>query len=401
MKKLSFMIGTIVLLGALNIVGWGQSSQATQASDVERELVRRELEYRLTNERGRNITVRIERAQSSYLSNRENRVWGRAVVTRRNYNDEWIRFNAVVDTRNRRVADLEWRAVSQGDRDDYYDPNPTYPGRPDTNRPPSGPLQTGIYEIQLVATRRMLAVGPGNTVVQTAQRNDRSQRWLIEDAGNGFYYLVSVATREVMTISGSGDRGSTIVLAPRQWNSDAQLWEVRTGPDNGYYFITRRGKSMDSPSSARFDGGRMQVYDRNGEANQRFWLKLVQAGGRFDDDYQRPIERPRERPRDRDLPQTGGGRMTWSGRVDDVVELVIRDNSVREVNVAGQPVYNSRYRFDSRMPNRDFNADVRRLRGRGEVEIVQQPSPGNRYSLVIRIRDRQRGADDYEIEVLW
>jgi hypothetical protein len=44
---------------------------------------------------------------------------------------------------------------------------------------------------------------------------------------------------------------------------------------------------------------------------------------------------------------------------------------------------------------------VRKIRGRGEVFIEQQPSRENDYAAVIRLRDPRGGAADYEIEVSW
>ena len=44
---------------------------------------------------------------------------------------------------------------------------------------------------------------------------------------------------------------------------------------------------------------------------------------------------------------------------------------------------------------------VRKLEGRGQIGIVQQPSRRNGYTAVIAINDESGGADDYEIEVAW
>ncbi|MBK8314393.1 MAG: RICIN domain-containing protein [Acidobacteria bacterium] len=190
-------------------------------------------------------------------------------------------------------------------------------------------FKSGRYEIQLVANR-MLAVGANRTVVQTVRATTAIRDGYWRMPATDYMYIKSADTGEVMTVS-SGGSGSTIVL-PRQRRAMATSFGKSSGPDNDYYLISRRGQAMDSPSSARYDGGRMQVYNRNGETNQRFRLNPV-AGGR-DDNYDRrrqgnpPYDR---RPGDYDQrPGYGGsGSMTWSGRVDGTVELIIQGNYVQ------------------------------------------------------------------------
>jgi hypothetical protein len=44
---------------------------------------------------------------------------------------------------------------------------------------------------------------------------------------------------------------------------------------------------------------------------------------------------------------------------------------------------------------------LNKLRGRGRVELVEQPSPANNYTAVVLIRDPERGDDSYEFELTW
>jgi hypothetical protein len=44
---------------------------------------------------------------------------------------------------------------------------------------------------------------------------------------------------------------------------------------------------------------------------------------------------------------------------------------------------------------------VQLIEGRGNVEVIQQPSSRNNYQAIVLIRDSQGGADDYEIEIRW
>ena len=384
MRKLLFTFSVFIfLLGTFQLV------QAQSVSSSERQLIERELERRISNDTGENVTVRIRTAESYSFSNRENGVRGQATVQGRRASQREISYDVIIDTRRNRISTVNW---NEGSSRNYDQNTPTGVS--------SGPLSNGIYEIQLVATKRMLAAGNNGQVVQSNSNNARDQQWAIEDAGNGFYYVRLANTGEIMTYDGNGGNGSSIVLMNQRNNRDEQLWEIRTGPDNGYYFIARNGKSLDSPSSARYDGGRMQLYNRNGEANQRFWLRRVGDLNNYQYDNRR--DRRRDRYNDRD--QRGGygsGSLTWSGRVDGEIELEIQGNQVYERVLSGRPVSSVRRNFTSSLPRRDVNVEVQLLDGRGNVDVIQQPSSRNNYRAVVRIRDSQGGADDYEIEVRW
>lgn len=397
MKKAFLFVGMFLLwISASSLAG----AQSNNASSTERDLVRRELEAQLARDRGNDVFVRIETAESIRSGNFENNVRGTATITsRRGGSREDIWFDFVVDARRNRISRSDWGYGRDSGNSGNRDRDGWRPGGG------GGSSRNTRYEIELVATRRLLDIGNGGEVVQSSSRNSRSQQWELVDAGNGYQYIRSADTGEVMTYSNDGRNGATITLSRMQRGRDDQLWEVRPGPDNGYYFITRRGKAMDSPSSARFDGGRMQIYDRNGEANQRFLLREVR-GGRYDDRYpDRNPDRYPDRNPDRfpnqNRPDLGAGRLIWSGRVDDVIELEVRGRNVRERLISGQQYNNGRFQFDSSLPNSEVNVRVEKRRGRGRVDVIEQPSRRNGYTAVIQIRDSSGGADDYEIEVTW
>lgn len=406
MKKQRFFWSLFFLVGLL--APGLALAQFGSVSNADRDLVRRELEYRISRDRGYDVAVRLDTAESySAGTGSETGVRGRAQYRDRSSRWETVWYESVIDTRRSRVTRLDWGIGNRSDnRDDYRDnrdnrfPERMPPGGPVGGQ--SGVVRAGRYTIQLVATSRMLDVN-GRQVVQRGASNSRSQLWEIEDAGNGYYYLRSADTGDVMTIEGRGDNGAGIILTRQQRGDDNQLWEVRSGPDNGYYFIARNGRSIDSPSSARFDGGRMQLYSRNGEANQRFRLQLVEDRGRYDnrdrnDDRYRVPDRGRD---NRDNYGGSGSSLRWSGRVDGEIEVEVRGSAVRERHISGQAPFNVRSNSGWSLPRRDVSVRVNKLRGRGRVEVVEQPSSRNGYVAVIRISDSQGGADDYELEISW
>ena len=105
--------------------------------------------------------------------------------------------------------------------------------------------------------------------------------------------------------------------------------------------------------------------------------------------------------RDEDDSGSRSGRITWRGRVDDDVRVVIRGGQADVQTIGGNPYYDASTNFGASLPRRRVNVRVEKRRGRGEIFVEQQPSRENDYSAVIRIRDPRGGASDYEFDVIW
>ena len=94
--------------------------------------------------------------------------------------------------------------------------------------------------------------------------------------------------------------------------------------------------------------------------------------------------------------------LIWAGRVDGHVRVIVQATSAFTELVSGTPVMAERANFDRPLPTRGApNAAVKKLRGRGRVELVEFPSERNGHRLVFEIEDRDGGADNYEVEVGW
>lgn len=95
------------------------------------------------------------------------------------------------------------------------------------------------------------------------------------------------------------------------------------------------------------------------------------------------------------------GRMRWSGRVDDEVVIMIQGSRASVRTVAGDRVRDENASFDSPLPRQELRLNLRKLNGRGSVDLVEEPSRRNDYSAVVRIRDKKSGSDEYEFELRW
>ncbi|MEK7405054.1 MAG: hypothetical protein AAB225_08100 [Acidobacteriota bacterium] len=104
----------------------------------------------------------------------------------------------------------------------------------------------------------------------------------------------------------------------------------------------------------------------------------------------------------REEPAIARRGLIWSGRVDGHVRVIVEGDRAWSEVLGGGPVEAERATFSRALPRRNSpGATVRKLRGRGRVEIVEYPSSRNGYRLVFEVSDPGGGAGDYEVEVGW
>jgi hypothetical protein len=100
-------------------------------------------------------------------------------------------------------------------------------------------------------------------------------------------------------------------------------------------------------------------------------------------------------------PNVVTGRMRWKGRVDDRVQIYVQGSDASSRLITGVPVASGMFNFTSPLPQRPVVMSLRKLKGRGSVEIIQQPSRSNGFTAVIEIYDSKGGSEDYEFELTW
>lgn len=92
---------------------------------------------------------------------------------------------------------------------------------------------------------------------------------------------------------------------------------------------------------------------------------------------------------------------TWSGTVDREVLIVIRGRQV-ETRAAGLDAsFAPRLEVRDDLPRSMGAIEAALAEGRGEAEIVQQPSARNDFTAMVRVRDTRGGADRYRLVVAW
>ena len=79
----------------------------------------------------------------------------------------------------------------------------------------------------------------------------------------------------------------------------------------------------------------------------------------------------------------------------------MRRSDVEPRALSGLPARATTFSFTSPLPRRAVDVRLEKKHGRGEIEIVQQPSRNNDFTAVVQIRDNKGGSDDYEFELIW
>ena len=136
--------------------------------------------------------------------------------------------------------------------------------------------------------------------------------------------------------------------------------------------------------------------------DRRYWSDIQRTSddlarelnlGRRDRDDDRP---PRDDPDGRT-----SGRLRWRGTVDGEAQLLVRRSDVESRTLSGQPASGITFNFTSPLPRRAVEVRLEKKKGRSDVEIVQQPSRNNDFTVVVQIRDEKGGAGEYEFELIW
>jgi len=96
------------------------------------------------------------------------------------------------------------------------------------------------------------------------------------------------------------------------------------------------------------------------------------------------------------------GSFQFRGTVDDVTVLRINSDRVRAEDLAGRPLRGDQFSFSQPLPyERVRTIQIVDVEGRGDVELVEKPWEGNKFTAVVIISDPQRGASSYSFRLAW
>jgi hypothetical protein len=88
--------------------------------------------------------------------------------------------------------------------------------------------------------------------------------------------------------------------------------------------------------------------------------------------------------------------------VDGEAILYIQDTNIRYMLLSGAPLRDAGSNYRQPLPRAVFGSfNMEKKAGRGSVDLVEAPSPVNNYTAVVRINDRNAGADFYHLRLDW
>jgi hypothetical protein len=132
----------------------------------------------------------------------------------------------------------------------------------------SGP---GLYEIMNLKSARMMALDTKDqtSVIQIVSRSQEQQLWIVEQAPGGVFWIRSAVNGRALQITTSA-RSVPVVVA-RMDGSQTQQWRIEPGKDGNPLIVSvAGGRVLDIPNGSNREGLRIQIYDRDGDSNQRF-----------------------------------------------------------------------------------------------------------------------------------
>ena len=91
----------------------------------------------------------------------------------------------------------------------------------------------------------------------------------------------------------------------------------------------------------------------------------------------------------------------WSGTVDREAIIVMRGAFLETQGDGFETYREAHFRVTDALPRANGTVSIARADGRGDVEVIEQPTLVNGYTTRVRVRDRQSGADRYRLVVEW
>jgi hypothetical protein len=97
----------------------------------------------------------------------------------------------------------------------------------------------------------------------------------------------------------------------------------------------------------------------------------------------------------------GGMMLHWSGNVDGELEIRLQNGRVDYRTVSGAKPTSTRADLGNQSAQRYVGSvAIGGMQGRGQVNVIQQPTSQNGYTTVIRVRDPQGGYGYYSFDVI-
>jgi len=99
---------------------------------------------------------------------------------------------------------------------------------------------------------------------------------------------------------------------------------------------------------------------------------------------------------------TTPSQVTWSGSVDDTATVYFQGGRSWVDNVTGKPVEDANATFHGDLPaNALTTVTLNKIAGRGQTNLIQQPTKDNNYTAAVRVVDLDPDRDHYQFTLKW
>jgi peptidoglycan hydrolase-like protein with peptidoglycan-binding domain len=99
---------------------------------------------------------------------------------------------------------------------------------------------------------------------------------------------------------------------------------------------------------------------------------------------------------------SGPGHFQWQGIVDGSDNIRLHGSYVDMAHLTAGQVQQATYQLSSALPLRPIQVTLRKVRGRGQIRLLEQPAASNNYTAVVQVDDQDSsGSAWYEFTLDW
>jgi hypothetical protein len=91
----------------------------------------------------------------------------------------------------------------------------------------------------------------------------------------------------------------------------------------------------------------------------------------------------------------------WQGLVDKEVRIQLQGGRSYVQPIGNREVRNGNGQMLGGLPHQDGILRIERIEGRGDIDVIQQPTAANGYQATLRVRDPRSGASNYRLVAVW
>lgn len=99
---------------------------------------------------------------------------------------------------------------------------------------------------------------------------------------------------------------------------------------------------------------------------------------------------------------TGPGHFQWQGLVDGSDNIELRGSTVTMTHLTASNIQQATYQLSTSLPFGDVQVNLRKVRGRGQIRLLEQPTASNNYTALVQVDDQaDSGQAWYEFTLDW